>query len=58
MSVNVNVLIPIYLFLPWNKMFFGHFLAGVFNFDMTDAPISMNWDEDPAGRGADRIHID
>ena len=25
---------------------------------MIYAPVSMNWDEGPAKRGADRIHID
>ena len=37
-------MIPVYLFLPWNKSFFGHFLARVLDFGMIDALISINSD--------------
>ena len=33
----MGVLTPIYLFLPWNKVFFGYFVAGAPNFGMIDA---------------------
>ena len=54
----MGVLIPIYLFLPWNKVFFGHLLARTFDFGMIDAPVPMNWDGGPVKSAADGIHND
>ena len=54
----MGVLIPIYLFLPWNKNFFGHLLAQTLDFGMIDAHVLMNKDGRPVKRVADRIHND
>ena len=54
----MGVLIPIYLFFPWNKIFFGDLLARTLNFGMIDAPVLMNWAGDPVKRAADGIHND
>ena len=54
----MGVLIPIYLFLPWNKVFFGHLLARTLDFGMIDAPVPMNWDGGPVKSAADGIHND
>ena len=47
----MGVLIPIYLFLHWNKIFFGHLLAQTLGFGTIDARIPMNWDEGPVKKG-------
>ena len=54
----MGFLIPIYLFLPWNKIFFGHLLARTLDFGMIDAHLSMNWNGGPVERAADVIHND
>ena len=55
---HMRVLIPIYLFLPWNKTFFGHILARTLDFGMIDAPVLMNRDGGPVERAAYGIHND
>ena len=52
----MGVLILIYLFLPWNKIFFGHILARTLDFGMINAPVPMNCDGGPVQKAADRIH--
>ena len=54
----MGVLISIYLFFPWNKVFFGHLLARTLDFGMIDAPVPMNWDGGPVESAADGIHND
>ena len=51
----MGVLIPIYLFLPWNKIFSGHLLARTLGFGMVDAPVPMNWYGGPVVKVADGI---
>ena len=48
--------IPVYLFLPWNKSFFGHFLARFFDFGVIDALVSINSDGALVERETDGIH--
>ena len=52
----MGVLIPIYFFLPWNKIFSGHFLSRTLDFGKNDAPVPINWDGSPIERAADGIH--
>ena len=40
----MRVVIPTYLFLPFNKIFFDHFLARTLDFSVIDAPVSIIWD--------------
>ena len=54
----MEVLIPIYLFHPWNKIFFGHLLAQTLDFGMIDDPVLKNRDGDPVEKNADGIHND
>ena len=54
----MGVVIPIYLFLPWNLIFFGHLLAQNLDFGMIDAPVLINWDGGPVERAVDGIHND
>ena len=54
----MGVLIPIYLFFPWNKIFFGHLLAWTLDFGMIGAPVSINWDRGPVKRATDGVHND
>ena len=48
--------IPVYLFLPWNKSFFGHFLARFLDFGVIDALVSINLDGALVERETDGIH--
>ena len=52
----MEFVISIDLFLPWNKIFFGHLLALALDFAMIDAPVPMNWNGVLAERAADGIH--
>ena len=52
------VVIPIYLFLPWNKIFFGLLMAQTLDFGMIDASDPMNWNGGPVEKAADGIHND
>ena len=54
----MGVLIPIYLFLPWYKILFGHLLAQTLDFGMIDAPASVIWDGGPVKKTPYRIHND
>ena len=36
----MGVVIPIYLFLLWNKTFFDYLLSHTLDFGRTDAPVS------------------
>ena len=54
----MGVLIPIYLFLLWNKIFFGHLFSRTLDFGMIDAPVSMNWDGGYIKQAADGIDND
>ena len=51
----MGVLIPIYLFLPWNEIFSGHLLARTLDFGMVDVPVLTNWDGGPVVKAADGI---
>ena len=55
---HMGDVIPIYLFLPWNKIFFGHLLARTLYFGMIHALVSMNRDWGPVERAADGIDND
>ena len=48
--------IPVYLFLPWNKSLFGHFLARFLDFGVIDALVSINSDGALVERETDGIH--
>ena len=48
--------IPVYLFLSWNKNFFGHLLARFLDFSMIDALVSINSDGASVERATDGIH--
>ena len=54
----MGVVIPIYLFLRQNKIFFGHPLAQALHFTMIGVPILMNWDWGHVERVADETHDD
>ena len=48
--------IPVYLFLSWNKSFFGHLLARFLDSSMIDALVSIKSDGASVERVTDGIH--
>ena len=54
----MGVGIPIYLFLPWDKMFFDHLLARVPDFGIIDATVPVNWNGGSVERAAEGSHND
>ena len=52
---HMKVLIPVCLFLPWNKIFFGYLFARILYFGMIDAAARMNWDGGPVKGAVDMV---